>query len=108
MSPTILIAGWLLLSAACALGVAIISDRVLGTFTIKPRLAPVRGELSGPRMRPYRRSAHASDETPEARAPGSRHSSRGAQEGGVKRVEVVYGTRRQLRVTRQTKGASDV
>jgi hypothetical protein len=44
MSPLILIIGWLLLNAAVALGVAMISDRLLGTFAEKPRLVAVPEE----------------------------------------------------------------
>jgi hypothetical protein len=41
MGPVILIAGWLVLNAAVALGVASISHRLLGTFAEKPWLAAV-------------------------------------------------------------------
>jgi hypothetical protein len=41
MGPVILILGWLVSSAAVALGVASISHRLLGTFGEKLRLAAV-------------------------------------------------------------------
>ena len=44
MSPVVLIIGWLLLNAAVALGVAIISHRLQDTFAEKPRRVAVPEE----------------------------------------------------------------
>jgi hypothetical protein len=44
MNSVILIIGWLLLNVAVALGVAIISHRLQGTFAEKPRRVAVTKE----------------------------------------------------------------
>ena len=64
MVSLILMLVWLALSAAVALAVAIISDRMLGTFTVQPRPEAVRA------AQPIRRRALRPRHPYQVRRPG--------------------------------------
>jgi len=61
----LMVATWLLSSAALALGVAMACDKVFGTFSTEPRFTPARSRRSSGRRpsEPARRETEKREET---------------------------------------------